>query len=189
MKVTSCPVTSELLVRPGQQINLRWSGWSSLTGHKWGTLSGHRGTTRRFRSMGPSHGSKFRPSFPKEAKPTRCRGWKQKPSLARLLLRNTGKRSSWSGLTPSWRKTRKSRFGTRLAFTSSPFPGQKKFCKGSHHEKIHPHSRRTFLGCQCICTVKWCSFVNQACRRRNHRSGRSRPDIHSTINPAISSGC
>ena len=45
VKVTSCPVTSELLVRPGQQINLRWSGWSSLTGHKWGTLSGHRGIT------------------------------------------------------------------------------------------------------------------------------------------------
>ena len=31
--------------------------------------------------------------------------------------------------------------------------------------------------------------AHKACRRRNHRSGRSQPDIHSTLNPPISSGC
>src|SRR5450830_320136 len=43
VKVTSCLVTSEELARRGQHINIRWPGWSSLGGHKWSTLSGHRG--------------------------------------------------------------------------------------------------------------------------------------------------
>src|ERR1035437_2992233 len=47
VKVTSCLVTSEELARRGQHINLRWPGSSSLGGHKWSTLSGHRGPPAR----------------------------------------------------------------------------------------------------------------------------------------------
>jgi hypothetical protein len=147
-------------------------------------------TTRRFRSMGPSHGSTFHPSFPKGAKPTKCRGWKQKPSLGRRLLRNIGKRSSRWELMPSWQKTRKSRFGTRLAFTSSPSPGPKKFCKGSHHEKTPPHSHR------------YLPWLTSAFAQSNAAASSTKPatvetieaDDHGQIStqpsiPAISSGC
>jgi hypothetical protein len=102
--------------------------------------------TRLSPSMDLSRASTFLPSSPKGAKPIKCRGWKQKPSLVRRLWRNTGKRSSRSGLTQSWQKTRKWRSGTHSAFTSSQSPGQKKFCKGSHHEKLPPLSGYSLLG-------------------------------------------